>query len=119
MRDFRKLDVWHRAHRFALRIHQEVALFPREELYGLTSQMKRAALSIPANLAEGCGRNSQAELARFCPIAMGSASEVEYDLQFAHDSGLLPAPKHQELNTELVEIKRMLNTFIQRITASS
>jgi four helix bundle protein len=118
LRDFRKLDVWHRAHRFALRIHQEVTTFPKEKLYGLTSQMKRATLSIPANLAEGCGRSSRAELARFCYIAMGSASEVEYYLQFAHELGLIQSLNYKGLNSELVEIKRMLNAFIQRLKAN-
>lgn len=80
VRDFRKLKVWEKGHALTLSIYTVSQNFPREELYGLTSQMRRAASSIPTNIAEGCGRNSDAELARFMQISMGSASELEYQL---------------------------------------
>ncbi|HLF77604.1 MAG TPA: four helix bundle protein, partial [Dehalococcoidia bacterium] len=85
MRDFRKLDVWDRAHKLTLSIYSVTGSYPRDEVYGLTSQTRRAASSIPANIAEGCGRESNADLARFLHIAFGSASELEYHLILARD----------------------------------
>ena len=85
MKDFRELKVWRKAHELTLAVYQITASFPREELYGLTAQLRRAGSSIAANLAEGCGRNGDAELARFCSMAMGSASELEYHLLLARD----------------------------------
>lgn len=83
MKDFKKLIVWKKAHEMTLNIYRTTKSFPKDEVYGLTSQLRRAASSIPANIAEGCGRNSDAELARFLQIAAGSASEVEYHLLLA------------------------------------
>jgi four helix bundle protein len=83
MQDFRDLRVWVLAHEVTLAVYRITAAFPREELFGLTSQIRRSAASIPANLAEGCGRNGNAEFARFCSIAMGSASELDYHLLLA------------------------------------
>ena len=80
VKDFHELKVWQKAHQLTLAVYQTTAGFPREELYGLTSQLRRASSSVGANLAEGCGRNGDAEFARFCSIAMGSASELEYHL---------------------------------------
>jgi four helix bundle protein len=77
MKDFWELNVWQKAHQLTLVVYRMTADFPREELYGLTSQLRRSSSSISANLAEGCGRNGDAELARFCAISMGSASELE------------------------------------------
>ena len=74
MKDFRELQVWQKAHELTLAVYRATASFPREELYGLTAQLRRSSSSIAANLAEGCGRNGDAELARFCSMAMGSAS---------------------------------------------
>ena len=85
MRDFRELKVWEKSHQLALEVYSATTKFPKEELYGLTSQVRRSAVSIPANISEGCGRDSPAELLRFCRIAMGSASELEYELLLAHD----------------------------------
>ena len=78
MKDFRQLKVWQKAHQLTLALYPVTGSFPRDEIYGLTAQIRRACSSIPANLAEGCGRNTDAELARFCSIAAGSASELEY-----------------------------------------
>ena len=91
VKDFRELKVWQKAHQLTLTVYQLTAAFPREELYGLTSQLRRSCSSIPANLAEGCGRNGDAEFARFCSIAMGSASEVEYHLLLAQRPEADPA----------------------------
>ncbi|MCW5853511.1 MAG: four helix bundle protein, partial [Anaerolineae bacterium] len=90
MRDFRKLQVWVKAHQLTLNTYKVTRPFPKEELYGLTSQIRRASASIPANIAEGCGRQGAAELTRFLNIALGSASELEYHFILAHDLGFIP-----------------------------
>src|SRR5881409_3851077 len=77
MKDFRQLKVWEKAHLLVLAVYSSTAQFPREETYGLASQIRRAATSIPSNIAEGCGREGEAELARFCIIARGSATELD------------------------------------------
>ena len=115
MQNFRELRIWQRSHQLALIVYHVTAEFPKHELYGLTRQMRRSATSIPTNIAEGCGRNSGAELARFLQIAMGSASELEYQLLLAHDLNLLSKLQHTQLETELIEIKRMLNSFLQKL----
>jgi four helix bundle protein len=88
-----------------------------EELYGLTSQLRRACSSIPANLAGGCGRNGDAEFARFCCIAIGSASELEYHLLLARDLKLVKPKDHEELAQRAIEVKRMLTALIQKLNA--
>ena len=119
MKDFRELRVWQKAHELALAVYQITVSLPREELFGLTSQIRRACSSIPANLAEGCGRSGDAELARFCSIAMGSASELEYHLLLARDLKLIRAKDYQELATSTVEVKRMLTALIQKLKSDS
>jgi four helix bundle protein len=89
MRDFRQIKVWVKAHQLTLEVYKKTAPFPREELYGLTSQLRRACASIPANIAEGFGRGGNVELARFLQIGMGSAYEVEYHALLAKDLGLI------------------------------
>ncbi|MBI1257200.1 MAG: four helix bundle protein [Chloroflexi bacterium] len=115
MKDFRKLVVWEKAHRLTLSIYGATVPFPTEEVYGLTSQIRRAAASIPANIAEGCGRDGDTELARFLQIAMGSASELEYHLLLAHDLGFLADSVYSELDRNTTEVKRMLAAFIQNL----
>ena len=117
MRDFRELKVWEKGHFLALGIYQATAAFPRDEQYGLTSQIRRSAASIPANIAEGCGRSGDPELARFLQIAMGSASELEYQLLLAHDLHFLADSEHERLSTDVTEVKRMLASFIQKLKA--
>ncbi|MBL8227535.1 MAG: four helix bundle protein [Bryobacterales bacterium] len=117
VKDFRELKVWQKAHQLTLAVYQITAKFPREELYGLTSQLRRACSSIPANLAEGCGRSGDAEFARFCSIAMGSASEVEYHLLLAKDLKILNPADYQDLNGRATEVKRMLTALIQKLNA--
>ena len=117
MKDFRELKVWQKAHRLTLAVYQITSSFPREELYGLTSQLRRACSSIPANLAEGCGREGTAEFARFCSIAMGSASEVEYHLLLAKDLKLIKPKDHADLSQRATELKRMLTGLFQKLRA--
>ena len=118
MRDFRAMKVWEKAHQLVILVYQETARFPRSELYGLTSQVRNAAGSIPSNIAEGCGRGSESELARFLQIAMGSASELEYRILLARDLGYLAHTNHTELDAWVVEVKRMLAPFINRLKSN-
>jgi len=112
MKDFHQLLVWQKAHTFVLVLYEQTRSFPREELYGLKSQIRRAAVSIPSNIAGGCGREGDAELARFCQIAMGSASEVEYQIRLSRDLRFIPPDVFDQLQGQLSEVKRMLNSFI-------
>ncbi len=116
-RDFRELKVWSKAHALTLSVYRMTAVFPREEVYGLTSQTRRCAASIPANIAEGVGRGGRAELAQFLRVARGSASELEYHLLLAHDLGFLKEVDHADATSSVVEVKRMLTSFIQKLTA--
>jgi four helix bundle protein len=119
MRDFRKLKVWEKAHHLTLQIYRITKTFPSDERFGLTVQLRRAAASIPTNIAEGCGRDSERELARFMSIAAGSASEMEYQLLLAWDLNYIQDGTHRKLNQQVNEVKRMLNSFIQQLTAKS
>jgi four helix bundle protein len=115
MQDYKNLKVWERAHQLTLAVYHATATFPKDELYGLTSQIRRACASIPANIAEGCGRDGDAEFARFLRIARGSASELDYHLLLARDLNFLGEAVYKQLEIGLSEVKRMLNTFIQRL----
>lgn len=115
MKDFRGLKVWEKGHDLTLAVYRATAGFPQQEVYGLISQLRRASSSIPANIAEGCGRNGDAELARFCQIAMGSASEVEYHLLLARDLNFLAENLYEDLSDDVIEIKKMLATFIHKL----
>jgi four helix bundle protein len=119
VKDFRKLLVWEKAHQLTLAIYQVTAAFPSAETYGLTSQMRRAAASIPSNLAEGCGRDGDAELSRFCTIARGSASELEYHIILSRDLKLMQPDEFERLTQQVVEIKRMLTVLVQKLNAES
>jgi four helix bundle protein len=116
MRDFEKLSVWQKSHEFTLDLYTATSQFPGAELYGLTSQLRRAAASVPANLAEGCGRDSDAELARYVRIAMGSGNEMEYLLILARDLGYLSADNYESLMNALLEVKRMLAGLLTRLS---
>ncbi len=115
MQDFHKLQVWTKAHALTLQVYRQTREFPREELYGLTMQMRRAAASVPTNIAEGCGRGGPKELAQFCQIALGSASELEYQLLLAKDLGYLGEASHQSLDSDATEVKRMLTSLVARL----
>ena len=115
MKDFRTLNVWHKAHELTLTVYKATKQFPKEELYGLTSQIRRASSSIPANIAEGCGKNSNADFSRFLQIAFGSASEVEYHLLLARDLEMLDAEEYGQLESKVLEVKRMLASLIGKV----
>ncbi|MFB3922372.1 MAG: four helix bundle protein [Terriglobia bacterium] len=116
MQDFKKLKVWEKGHALTLAIYKATIKFPKEELYGLTSQIRRSGASIPANIAEGCGRGGKAEMARFLQVAMGSASELEYHVLLAHDLALINDDEYNKLTAGAVEVKRMLGSLIQNVT---
>jgi four helix bundle protein len=117
MKDFRQLKVWQKSHQLTLAVYKLTASFPREETYGLSAQIRRASSSISANLAEGCGRNGDAELARYCSIASGSASELEYHLLLARDLKLIKADDYVPLAESVIELKRMLAAWFQKLKA--
>lgn len=119
MRDFRQIQVWEKAHQLTLEIYKVTAQFPKEELYGLTSQLRRASASIAANIAEGFGRGGNVELARFLQIAIGSAYEVEYHILLAKDLGLISKEPNELLAVHIIEIKRMLAALLLKVRADS
>ncbi|HUE95874.1 MAG TPA: four helix bundle protein [Longimicrobiaceae bacterium] len=118
MRDFRKLHVWEKAHGLVLKIYRCTSKFPREEQYGLTAQLRRAAIAIPANLAEGYGRWGDGELRHFLSIAIGSAAELEYHLLLARDLDYIPDSDHNALRDQLHEVQKMLVALQARVRAS-
>ncbi len=115
MQDFHNLKVWQRSHQLVLLVYKATAKFPKDELYGLTSQIRRAAVSIPANIAEGCVRGGDQEFSRFLYIAQGSASELDYHLLLSRDLDYISPSDYQSLSKGLTEVRRMLSTFIQTI----
>jgi four helix bundle protein len=115
MKDFKDLKVWSKAHSLAISVYKATREFPREELFGITSQMRRAASSIGANIAEGSGRRSDGELTRFLHIARGSAAELEYHLLLARDLELLSIMTHSTLAKQTDEVQRMLTSLITQV----
>ena len=115
MEDFKNLKVWKKAHELTLVLYQSTRTFPKDEIYGLTSQIRRAAASIGANIAEGCGRRSDPEMKRFVQIARGSANEVEYHLLLARDLQFLTPGEFRCLEAKILEIHRMLAALAQRL----
>jgi len=112
LRNYRDLEVWEKSHKLTLQLYLRSRTFPKEELYGLTSQLRRCATSVGANLAEGCGRQTTPELARFVRIAMGSASELDYHLLLVRDLGYLGAEEHRQMCGELTRVRKMLASLL-------
>lgn len=115
MRDFRGLEVWQLAHQLTLAIYRTTKRFPREELFGLTSQMRRCSASIAANLAEGCGRSGDGEFHRFVQMASGSASELDYHLILAHDLSLIDGSTYAELGERINKLRRKLTSLLLKV----
>ena len=115
MQDFKKLQVWQKSHDLTLRMYELTARFPREEVYGLTNQIRRACASIPTNIAEGCGRGSSADFARFLHIAMGSVNETEYLILLARDLKYLDTGLFAGLMDTLIEVRKMLTSLLRRL----
>jgi four helix bundle protein len=119
MRPFRELVVWQKSHRLTIELYRVTKAFPREEQYGLTSQIRRCASSIGANISEGCGRGTARDFARFIQIALGSASELENHLLLTADLGLVSVELHAELEKAVVDVKRMLTGLARRLVADA
>jgi len=116
VRAFRELLVWQKAHALTLALYKVTRAFPRDERYGLIAQIRRAAASVPAKLAEGCGRRTAADFGRFVQIALGSASELEYHLVLAADLDFLLPDQYTELDGRATEVKRMLTGLAKKLT---
>ena len=115
MRDFRKLLVWQKAHRLALEVHLTLQLDAAWRYPGLRAQVLRAAASIPANIAERCGKPSDAELARFAEIALGSTTELDNHLLSARDARVLDGARYADLAERVAEVRRMLFSFVRAV----
>jgi four helix bundle protein len=115
VQSFRNLRVWDTAHRLTLDVYAASKTFPRDEMFGLTSQMRRASASIGMNIAEDCCGKGDAEMARFLQMSMGSASELEYQFLLAHDLEYLPNPADERLTLQVVEVKKMLSSLVQKV----
>jgi len=115
MRDFRKYNAWRESHLFTLEIYQATKDFPKEELFGLTSQLRRASSSIPTNFAEGCGSNSEKEFARYLNISIASCSEVEYLLLLTSDLKYLKPEIYQILEGKVIQIRKQIFTLRQKL----
>jgi four helix bundle protein len=115
MKDFRNLKIWQAAHLLTLSVYRMTRSFPREELFGLTSQMRRCSVSIGANIAEGAGKRGNSEFQRFLQIAAGSASELDYHLLLAHELELLSDAAYQNAANDLVRLRKMLTSLLQKI----
>jgi four helix bundle protein len=115
MQNYKELKVWKKSHLFTLKVYEVTKSFPKEELYSLTNQLRRACSSIPANIAEGCGKNSNNELAHFLNIALGSSNEAEYFLLLSKDLNYLTEDRFIELEDNVNEIKAMLISLINKV----
>ncbi|SRR5260221_7441420 len=115
MRDFRELDFWERSYKFALKIYEVTKIFSKEEIFGLTSQLRRSVYSIPTNIAEGCGKESKKELFRYLQISLASLSETENHLMFSRDLHYINEKEYDILNDELQQIKKMISSYTAKI----
>jgi len=118
MRNYTDLLVWEKAHKLTLAVYKMTGAFPKDERYGLTSQVRRASASIAANLAEGCGRRSDGEMARYVQIAMGSGAELSYHFLLARDLGLLQKVDYEALSANVSEVMRMLSALSGKLRGS-
>jgi len=119
MRDYKKYDIWHKSHKFALEVYRHTSSFPKDEIYGLRSQLRRAAASIPTNIVEGAGRFGDKEFARFIDIAIASACESEYLLLLTKELKYIDQTYFQKLESMVVEIKKMLAILYKRLKIDS
>ena len=117
MRNYRDLQTWKKAHSLTLDLYRLSCQLPKDEIYGLSSQLRRAAASIGANLAEGCGRRTNSEFARFVRIALGSASELDYHLLLAKDLGMLKDADYERSSRALTEVRKMLTSLLSTVEA--
>ena len=118
MKDYRKLLVWQKAHQLTLDGYKILKGLPKEEMFGLTIQMKRSATSIPTNIAEGCGRNTDKDFRRFLTIAFGSSNELEYQTILSEDLNFVEKKESEKILTQIAEVKKMLSSLISKLTAN-
>lgn len=118
MRAFRGLEVWQKAHKLTLEVYRETASFPRSEEFGLRIQIRRAAMAIPSNIAEGCGQASQLEFARYLQIAIGSASELDYQILLSKDLGYVGPEAHRQLEQAVIAVRQMLSRLVTTVRNS-
>jgi four helix bundle protein len=117
VKDYRELEVWQTGHALTLEVYLATKAFPKDELFGLTGQMRRAASSIPANIAEGCGRYGDPELKRFLNIALGSACELDYFILLSSELGYIQSEKGRTLGADCLRLRRQLGAFIKKLKA--
>ena len=115
MKDYKNFTVWQKSHQLTLDVYKVLKDFPKDEIFGLISQMKRSSSSIPTNIAEGCGRNTDKDFARFLIIAFGSANELEYQFILSKDLKLIDLETSEKLLFQIEEIKKMLNSLISKL----
>lgn len=119
MRDFRQLRVWEIAHNLTLKIYKSTKEFPKEELYSLTSQIRRSCSSVPTNIAEGCGRGGNKEFAHFLQIAVGSSYELDYQILLAKDLEYIDNTLYAELSNEISSLQKQLVALLQKVRATN
>lgn len=119
MQNFRDLKAWQHSYELALSVYRITTTFPKSEIYGLTNQIRRSAISIASNLAEGCGRGTDIDFARFTQIAFGSACELECQLLLAHGLNYMQQPDFDAINEQLSRIKRMLTGLLKTLRSDS
>ena len=117
MKEYRQLKIWARSHDLTLELYRATRTFPKSEMFGVTGQIRRSASSIPANIAEGCGREGDLELKRFLTISLGSACELDYFILLATELGYFSPTEGSRYSGEIFELRRMLGTFIKRLKA--
>ena len=115
MKIFKDIKVWKKAHELTLKVYKVSDSFPKHELYGLTTQIRRAVSSIPTNIAEGCGKSTDSDFARYLDISFGSANELEYQILLAKDLGYLEELIYTELLSDIVGIKKCCQSLSKRL----
>ena len=117
MQDFTKLIVWQKAHNLTINVYKLTYSMPSEEKFGLISQIRRSCISIESNLAEGCGRDGDKELARFVDISMGSSFELRCQLLIARDLGYVNPKQYELFESKILEVNRMLGGLLKKLRA--
>jgi four helix bundle protein len=118
MIDYKKYNVWQKSHALVIKIYEITSIFPKTEQYNLVSQINRAVVSIPTNIAEGCGRETQKELIRFLYFSSGSTHELEYLIYLSSDLKLIEKETSIKVLEDIVEIKKMLASLIRKISST-
>ncbi len=115
MRNFLNLEIWKKSHLLTLKIYKTTKQFPKDEIFGLTSQMRRSSSSIPTNIAEGCGRNSNPQLINFLQISTGSCSELQYQIILCKELSYINEDIFNELHNEVIDVRRMIFAYLNKL----